>query len=127
MAVRRLAEKQPESFVFTAENAAWAKAQIAKYPQGREASAVIPLVTRAKSGDERRLVPRGQATGRLRCTCWQGKWRPCGAWAQQAAPLGMVVSTPTDPLEPAQPSRTVRKPRLPVELSGLFALRAATR
>ena len=48
MAVRRLAEKQPESFVFTAENAAWAKAQIAKYPQGREASAVIPLLWRAQ-------------------------------------------------------------------------------
>ena len=48
MAVRRLAEKQPESFAFTAENAAWAKAQIAKYPQGREASAVIPLLWRAQ-------------------------------------------------------------------------------
>jgi NADH-quinone oxidoreductase subunit E len=48
MAVRRLAEKQPESFAFTAQNAAWAKAQIAKYPQGREASAVIPLLWRAQ-------------------------------------------------------------------------------
>ena len=50
MAVRRLAppELQPKEFSFTAENAAWAKAQIAKYPQGREASAVIPLLWRAQ-------------------------------------------------------------------------------
>src|SRR5439155_2246004 len=48
MAVRRLAEKQPESFAFTAENAAWAKNQIAKYPEGRQQSAVIPLLWRAQ-------------------------------------------------------------------------------
>ncbi len=48
MAVRRLAEKQPERFAFTAENAAWAKQQIAKYPEGREASAIIPLLWRAQ-------------------------------------------------------------------------------
>jgi len=48
MAVRRLAEKQPPSFAFTAENLAWAKAQIAKYPQGRHTSAVIPLLWRAQ-------------------------------------------------------------------------------
>ncbi len=50
MAVRRLAEKhlQPESFAFTPENLAWAKQQIAKYPEGRQASAVIPLLMRAQ-------------------------------------------------------------------------------
>jgi NADH-quinone oxidoreductase subunit E len=48
MAVRRLSENQPPSFAFTAENLAWAKAQIAKYPQGRQASAVIPLLWRAQ-------------------------------------------------------------------------------
>ena len=48
MTVRRLAEKQPESFAFTAENLAWAKEQIAKYPEGRQASAVIPLLWRAQ-------------------------------------------------------------------------------
>ena len=47
MSVRRLAEKQPASFVFTAKNLAWAKAQIAKYPPGRQASAVIPILWRA--------------------------------------------------------------------------------
>lgn len=50
MAVRRLApaELQPKEFAFTAENMAWAKKQIAKYPEGRQASAVIPLLWRAQ-------------------------------------------------------------------------------
>lgn len=48
MSVRRLADEQPESFEFTPENQAWAKKQIAKYPQGRQASAVIPLLWRAQ-------------------------------------------------------------------------------
>ncbi|MDJ1156750.1 NADH-quinone oxidoreductase subunit NuoE [Chelatococcus sp. SYSU_G07232] len=50
MAVRRLAPKeiQPDSFAFTAENAAWAGQQIAKYPEGRQASAVIPLLWKAQ-------------------------------------------------------------------------------
>jgi NADH-quinone oxidoreductase subunit E len=49
MAVRRLAEKQPESFAFTAENLAWAKRELEKYPPGREVSAVIPLLWRAQT------------------------------------------------------------------------------
>ncbi|HEX2255408.1 MAG TPA: NADH-quinone oxidoreductase subunit NuoE [Afifellaceae bacterium] len=48
MAVRRLAEQQPDSFAFTPENEAWARDTIGKYPQGREASAVIPLLWRAQ-------------------------------------------------------------------------------
>lgn len=48
MAVRRLAEVQPESFEFTSENLEWAKKTIAKYPDGRQASAVIPLLWRAQ-------------------------------------------------------------------------------
>lgn len=48
MAVRRLAEKQPESFAFTPENLAWAKKEMAKYPEGRQASAVIALLWRAQ-------------------------------------------------------------------------------
>jgi NADH-quinone oxidoreductase subunit E len=50
MSVRRLAppEQQPTSFAFTAENLAWAKEQITKYPEGREASAVIPILWRAQ-------------------------------------------------------------------------------
>jgi NADH-quinone oxidoreductase subunit E len=50
MATRRLAppEVQPQEFAFTAENLAWAKQQIAKYPEGRQQSAVIPLLWRAQ-------------------------------------------------------------------------------
>jgi NADH-quinone oxidoreductase subunit E len=48
MSVRRLAEKQPESFEFTPENRAWLDAQIAKYPPGRQASAVIPALWQAQ-------------------------------------------------------------------------------
>jgi NADH-quinone oxidoreductase subunit E len=50
MSVRRLApaELQPKEFSFTAENLAWAKQQIAKYPDGRQQSAVIPLLWRAQ-------------------------------------------------------------------------------
>lgn len=46
--LRRLHSEQPESFAFTPENRAWAEAQITKYPQGRQASAIIPLLWRAQ-------------------------------------------------------------------------------
>jgi NADH-quinone oxidoreductase subunit E len=50
MAVRRLAPKelQPKDFSFTPENLEWARGQLAKYPDGRQASAVIPLLWRAQ-------------------------------------------------------------------------------
>ncbi|MGI8854073.1 MAG: NADH-quinone oxidoreductase subunit NuoE [Methyloceanibacter sp.] len=48
MSVRRLAAEQPEGFAFTPENLEWAKGQIKKYPQGREASAVLALLWRAQ-------------------------------------------------------------------------------
>lgn len=48
MAVRRLHPDQPASFEFTPENLEWAKSAIAKYPSGKQASAVIPLLWRAQ-------------------------------------------------------------------------------
>lgn len=39
---------QPETFTFNDENAAQAKAIIAKYPEGRQASAVMPLLDLAQ-------------------------------------------------------------------------------
>jgi NADH-quinone oxidoreductase subunit E len=48
MSVRRLAADQPEDFVFTPENLNWAKAEIKKYPEGRQASAVLSLLWRAQ-------------------------------------------------------------------------------
>jgi NADH-quinone oxidoreductase subunit E len=46
--LRRLYHEQPESFAFTPANQAWAEAQITKYPSGRQASAIIPLLWRAQ-------------------------------------------------------------------------------
>jgi NADH-quinone oxidoreductase subunit E len=50
MATRRLAaaDIQPKDFSFSADNLAWAKKQLAKYPDGRQASAVIPLLWKAQ-------------------------------------------------------------------------------
>ena len=46
--LRRLHKDQPDSFAFTPANQAWAEAQITKYPEGRQASAIIPLLWRAQ-------------------------------------------------------------------------------
>ena len=50
MSVRRLAppELQPKEFAFDRVNMIWAKAQLDKYPAGRQQSAVIPLLWRAQ-------------------------------------------------------------------------------
>jgi NADH-quinone oxidoreductase subunit E len=46
--LRRLHKEQPASFEFTPANLAWAEGQISKYPAGRQASAIIPLLWRAQ-------------------------------------------------------------------------------
>ena len=46
--LRRLHHDQPAGFAFTPANLVWAQAQITKYPQGRQASAIIPLLWRAQ-------------------------------------------------------------------------------
>ena len=46
--LRRLHKDQPASFAFTPANLAWAEGQISKYPEGRQASAIIPLLWRAQ-------------------------------------------------------------------------------
>ena len=46
--LRRLHPIQPASFAFTPANLAWANGQISKYPSGRQASAIIPLLWRAQ-------------------------------------------------------------------------------
>ncbi|MGI9384241.1 MAG: NADH-quinone oxidoreductase subunit NuoE [Methyloligellaceae bacterium] len=52
MSVRRLDSEQPESFAFNADNGRWAQEQIRKYPEGKEASAVIPLLWRAQEQND---------------------------------------------------------------------------
>ena len=44
----RIADDQPDSFAFTKENEAEIKRIIAKYPKGRQASAVMPLLDLAQ-------------------------------------------------------------------------------
>ncbi len=46
--LRRLYTDQPKAFAFTPANQAWAEAQITKFPEGRQASAIIPLLWRAQ-------------------------------------------------------------------------------
>ena len=46
--LRRLHPDQPDSFAFTDANQAWAEAQMTKFPEGRQASAIIPLLWRAQ-------------------------------------------------------------------------------
>jgi NADH-quinone oxidoreductase subunit E len=50
MSVRRLADDgiQPAAFAFSPENQAWAEKVIARYPAGRQQSAVIPVLFRAQ-------------------------------------------------------------------------------
>ncbi|HWD66666.1 MAG TPA: NADH-quinone oxidoreductase subunit NuoE [Caulobacteraceae bacterium] len=44
MSARRLADEQPDSFTFTEESLERAKWWIAKFPEGRQQSAVVPLL-----------------------------------------------------------------------------------
>jgi NADH-quinone oxidoreductase subunit E len=44
MSVRRLAEKQPASFAFRAETMAEVRTWLAKFPEDRKASAVLPIL-----------------------------------------------------------------------------------
>ena len=46
--LRRLSATQPEEFMFSKANLKWAKDQLKKYPKGRQASAVIPLLWKAQ-------------------------------------------------------------------------------
>lgn len=46
--LRRLSPVQPESFEFTPDNLKWAQAQMTKYPEGRQQSAIIPVLWRAQ-------------------------------------------------------------------------------
>ncbi|MEO1658687.1 MAG: NADH-quinone oxidoreductase subunit NuoE [Pseudomonadota bacterium] len=48
MADRTPTRNQPESFAWNDENSAWCEAQMKKYPEGRQASAVIPFLWQAQ-------------------------------------------------------------------------------
>ena len=42
--LRRLYHDQPATFAFTDANLAWAEAQMKKFPEGRHAPAIIPIL-----------------------------------------------------------------------------------
>lgn len=46
--LRRLSPIQPDSFEFTPANLEWARAQMTKFPEGRQQSAIIPVLWRAQ-------------------------------------------------------------------------------
>ena len=46
--LRRLSPEQPASFEFAPANLEWAKAQMTRYPEGRQQSAIIPVLWRAQ-------------------------------------------------------------------------------
>ena len=46
--LRRLYHDQPETFAFTPDNQKWVEAQVKKFPEGRQASAIIPILWRAQ-------------------------------------------------------------------------------
>jgi NADH-quinone oxidoreductase subunit E len=48
MSVRRLAPPDVQPFAFSKDNLAWARERIARYPEGRQQSAIIPLLWRAQ-------------------------------------------------------------------------------
>lgn len=48
MASRKPAKDQPATFAWSDENKLWCDAQIAKFPEGRQASAVIPFLWRGQ-------------------------------------------------------------------------------
>lgn len=63
--LRRLHPEQPEGFAFTPANLEWAKGQMAKYPEGRQASAVIPLLWRAQEQEGWLSKPAIEEVARL--------------------------------------------------------------
>ncbi|EKE45152.1 NADH dehydrogenase subunit E [Oceaniovalibus guishaninsula JLT2003] len=63
--LRRLYHDQPASFAFTPANLDWARAQMTKYPDGRQASAVIPLLWRAQEQEGWLSRPAIEEVGRM--------------------------------------------------------------
>ncbi len=65
MSVRRLSQQQPDSFAFSKDTLALADWWIAKYPEGRQQSAVIPLLWLAQKQEGWVSEPAIRAIGEL--------------------------------------------------------------
>ncbi len=122
MSLRRLAppEIQPGSFAFTAENEAWAQGTIAKYPPGRQASAVISLLWRGQEQEGWVTHPMIESIAKLLSIALHpgaGQWRPstpCSIWSRSA-----LISFRSAPPRPAgcaartrwsRPARSTSRP-----------------
>ncbi len=77
MSVRRLAppEVQPKEFAFTEANLAWAKQQVAKYPEGRQQSAIIRCCGGRRNSTAAGCRKRPSATSPI-----SSAWRISGRW-----------------------------------------------
>jgi NADH-quinone oxidoreductase subunit E len=64
MAARRPARNQPASFSWTKENLVWCERERGKYPQGRQASCVIPFLWRGQKQEGWISIPMMEAIGR---------------------------------------------------------------
>ena len=64
MASRKPAKNQPQSFEWTAENKDWCAQQVKKYPEGRQASAVIPFLWRGQKQEGWISIPMMEAIAR---------------------------------------------------------------
>ncbi len=65
MSVRRLDPVQPKSFKFSAENLKWARDTIKKYPPGKQASAVLPILWRAHEQEGWLTRPAMEYVGKM--------------------------------------------------------------
>lgn len=64
MAVRRPAKNQPDSFKWSSANQAWCDAQVTKFPEGRQASCVIPFLWRGQKQEGWISIPMMEAIAR---------------------------------------------------------------
>ena len=78
----------------------WAEAQIAKYPPGRQASAVIPLLWRAQEQDGCWVPQAGDRDGRRACSAWPtsacSRSRPstrCSTWSRSGSIIIQMCGT----------------------------------
>ena len=61
MASRKPAKNQPSSFAWTSENRSWCDEQVKKYPEGRQASCVIPFLWRGQKQEGWISIPMMEA------------------------------------------------------------------
>lgn len=64
MAARKPAKIQPDAFRWSADNLAWCEAQMKKYPEGRQASCVIPFLWRGQKQEGWISIPMMEAIAR---------------------------------------------------------------